>query len=225
MPTLRLVGPGRAGTAVARALGAAGWSLMPPLGRGDDLARAGDGVDVVLIGTPDAAISGVAAAIEPGDAVVVHLAGSLGLDVLAPHRRRGSLHPLVSIPTPDTDVRGAWFAVDGEATSLVDDLRGTAVRPTDRAAHHAAACVSANHLVALLGQVERIAGQAGVPLDAYLDLAEQALANVRALGPSKALTGPVARGDHATVERHRRAIDPSELALYDAAANAARRLT
>jgi predicted short-subunit dehydrogenase-like oxidoreductase (DUF2520 family) len=227
MPTLRLVGPGRAGTAVARALAAAGWDLTEPLGRADDPTDAAAGVDLVLLGTPDAAVSTVAAAIRPvPTTVVAHLAGSLGLDVLAPHERRASLHPLVSIPTPDTDVRGAWFAVDGDplATDLVHALGGTAVHPTDRAAHHAAACIAANHLVALLGQVERVAATAGVPLDAYLDLAEQALANVRALGPAKALTGPVARGDLATVERHRRALDPAELALYDAAAGAARRL-
>lgn len=227
MPTLRLVGPGRAGTAVGRALATAGWVGEPPLGRGDDLTPAAAGVDLLLIATPDAAVTEVARAVEPvATTVVAHLAGSLGLDALDPHPRRASLHPLVSIPTPGTDVRGAWFAVDGDAlaTALVDDLGGTAVHPTDRVAHHAAACVAANHLVALLGQVERIAAQAGVPLDAYLDLAEQALANVRALGPAEALTGPVARGDAATVERHRGAIDPAERPLYDAAADAARRL-
>jgi predicted short-subunit dehydrogenase-like oxidoreductase (DUF2520 family) len=227
MPTLRLVGPGRAGTALARALTHAGWVEAAPVTRTGDPTHAARGVDLLVISTPDAAVAAVAAAVEPvATTVVAHLAGSLDLDVLAPHGRRASIHPLVSIPTPDTDLRHRWFAVDGDplAGRVVADLGGTAVHPTDRAAHHAAASIAANHLVALLGQVERVAARAGVPLDAYLDLAEQALANVRTMGPAAALTGPVKRGDTATVERHRRALDPAELPLYDAAADAARAL-
>lgn len=229
MPTLRVVGPGRAGSAVSRALADAGWARAEPVRRGDDPAGAAAGVDLLLLSTPDGAVAGVAAAVEPvPTTVVAHLAGSLGLDALAGHERRASLHPLVSIPSSDTDVRGAWFAVAGDPLvhDLVAVLGGRAVEVPDdrRALHHAAACIAANHLVALLGQVERVAAEAGVPLEAYLDLAQQALANVRDLGPAVALTGPIARGDQATVERHRRALDPSELALYDAAADGARRL-
>src|SRR4051812_2070639 len=229
MPTLRLVGPGRAGTALCRALTDAGWDATEPVRRGDDPRAAAAGVDLLVLATPDAAVATVAAAVEPvATTVVAHLAGSLGLDVLTGHSRRASLHPLVSIPSSDTDLRGAWFAVAGDPLvgEVVAALGGRAVSVDDdhRAAHHAAASIAANHLVALLGQVERVAATAGVPLDAYLDLAAQALANVRVLGPAAALTGPVARGDEGTVARHRAALDPSELALYDAAADAARRL-
>ena len=65
---------------------------------------------------------------------------------------------------------------------------------------------------------------AGVPLDAYLDLVRATVDNVADLGPRDALTGPVSRGDHATVQRHLEAIDPSEHAAYEAMADAARRL-
>ena len=78
--------------------------------------------------------------------------------------------------------------------------------------------------MALLGQVERVAAMAGVPLDAYLDLVRATLDNVTELGPAAALTGPVARGDWATVERHRAALPPDELMAYDALVAAARRL-
>src|SRR5438105_6633786 len=92
--SLRVIGPGRAGTSLARALAEAGWRVLPPLGRGDDVRAAardvdGEGVDLLVIATPDGAIGAVAAAVEPVErTVVAHLAGSIGLDVLAPHRRR-----------------------------------------------------------------------------------------------------------------------------------------
>ena len=151
--------------------------------------------------------------------VVAHLAGSLGLDVLAPHPRRAALHPLVSLPDAEVGARrlraGAWFAVAGDPPgslalmeALVADLGGRSftVADADRAAYHAAAAIASNHLVALLGQVERVAAGAGVPLEAYLDLVRATLDNVAEMGPAAALTGPVARGDWATVERHRAAL-------------------
>ena len=78
--------------------------------------------------------------------------------------------------------------------------------------------------MALLGQVERVAATAGVPLEAYLDLVRATVDNVAALGPAAALTGPVARGDWATVDRHLAALDPSERPAYEAMAEQTRRL-
>jgi len=206
---------------MTRALADAGWSVAPALGRGDDLRSAAADVDLLLLTVPDAAIERVAAQVAPVDGcVVAHCAGSLGLDVLGPHPRRAAIHPLVAIPTPETVVRGAWFAVAGDqlAREVVAELRGRPVEVADedRAAYHAAACIASNHLVGLLGQVERVAASAGVPLDAFLALARQSIDNVSTHGPRNALTGPVRRGDRVTIERHRAAIDPDELAAYDA---------
>lgn len=229
MPTLRVVGPGRAGSSMARALAATGWTVAEPVRHGQEVTAAATGVDLVLVATPDAVVAEVAAAIEPQPgAVVAHLAGSLGLEVLAPHERRAAIHPLRSIPNPGTDLRGAWFAVAGDrlAEQVVDELGGhrVAVADADRAAYHAAACIASNHLVALLGQAQRVAATAGVPLAAYLDLVRQTVDNVAALGPVDALTGPVRRGDAATVARHLAALDPDERVAYEAMADAARRL-
>ena len=229
MPELCLIGPGAAGHSVATGLVAAGWELSSTLGRGDDVGGAAAGVDLVLIATPDAAIAGVAAAVAPVEGTVVaHLAGSLGPDALAPHHRRACLHPVVSMPRDDTPLAGAWFAVAGDpmAERLVRDLRGRAVVVADehRTLHHAAATIAANHLVALLGQVARVASLAGVPLEAYLALAHGALGNVERLGPAAALTGPVRRGDEATVARHLGALPADERDAYRALADAARRL-
>lgn len=229
MPKFRLIGPGRAGRSLAAGLTAAGWEAAGELGRGDDVVAAGVGVDAVVIATPDPAIAAVASALRPvGTTVVLHLAGSLGLEVLAPHRRRAAVHPIVSMPTERTPLAGAWFAVTGDplADRMVADLGGRSVRVADddRVSHHAAATIAANHLVALLGQVERVAATAAVPLAAYLALARGALDNVERLGPAAALTGPVRRGDEATVARHLEALDASERPAYEALAAAARRL-
>jgi len=229
---VRIIGPGRAGTALARALTAARWDVATPLGRGDDLARAAWGVDLLVIATPDDSVRDVARTVEPAPATVVaHMAGSLGLGALAPHRRRATVHPLVALPTPALGARrlvGAWFAVAGDplAHDVVRALRGRSFEVTDadRPTYHAAAVVASNHLVALLGQVERLSEAAGVPFEAYVDLARATLDNVAALGPAAALTGPAARGDEATIRRHLRALPPDERRAYRALADAARRL-
>ncbi|MCO8128168.1 DUF2520 domain-containing protein [Acidimicrobiia bacterium EGI L10123] len=227
----RIIGPGRAGGALATALTSAGWRVDGPLGRDHDPATATSGARIVLLAVPDGDVADLAASLAPGDAVVAHVAGSLGLDVLAPHLRVASVHPLVSLPDADIGARrlaGAWFAVAGDpvATEAVEALGGRAVEiaDEDRTAYHAAAAVAANHLVALLGQVERLARQVGVPLEAYLDLARGALDNVAEVGPAAALTGPVARGDRATVARHLAAIPEDERTIYAVLAEAAQRL-
>jgi pantoate--beta-alanine ligase len=194
---------------------------------------AAKGVDVLVIATPDSAIAAVAAGVVPDpDTVVVHLSGALGLDVLAPHPRRASLHPLVPLPSEEVGrVRlrsGITFAVAGDpvAGDLARLLDGSVVVVEDehRAAYHAAACMASNHLVALMGQVQRVAASAGLDLDTFVGLARAALTDVAELGPVPALTGPAARGDDATLDRHRQTLDPSELPGYEAGVALARRL-
>jgi predicted short-subunit dehydrogenase-like oxidoreductase (DUF2520 family) len=196
------------------------------------VAGAADGVDLLVIATPDAAVAEVAARVEPGaETVVAHLAGSLGLDVLEGHPRPASVHPLVALPDPDVGaerLRGAWFALAGDpfVRTVVDDLAGQwfTIADEDRAAYHASACIASNHLVALLGQAERVGAAAGVPREAFLDLVRATVENVARLGPARALTGPAARGDIETLARHRAALDPSEVEAYDAMVALARRL-
>lgn len=230
---VRIVGPGRAGRSLAGALGEIGWEVLGLLGRDDRLVDAASGTDLLVIATPDAAVAEVAASVTPVEGcVVAHMAGSLGLDVLAPHARRAALHPLVSLPNAELGSArlraGAWFAVAGDplVTAIVTDLGGRSftVRDEHRAAYHAAAAIASNHLVALMGQVERVAEVAGVPREVFDDLARRSLESVSALGPAAALTGPAARGDEATLDRHRAALDASELPAYEAMVDQARRL-
>lgn len=251
-----LVGPGRAGTAMAEALIRAGWTLASVAGRTAtapsvvrmadrfaatpvDVADAGAGASVVLVATPDAAISEVSEALAGSlgrSAMVVHLAGSVGLDVFdplaaaRPDARLAAVHPLQTLPgRPDDAARliGSWFAVEGvpEAGFVVEAVGGRAFTVTNRALYHAAACVASNHFVALMGQVERLAAGAGVPPEAFVPLVEATLANIAGAGVGDSLTGPVARGDVATVARHLDALPAEERPSYRAMAREALRLT
>lgn len=227
--SVRIVGGGRAGTSFEGALRAAGWAVEVIAHSSDALADAAHGVPLVLLCVPDARIRETAERITPDpDTVVAHCAGASGLDVLGSHPRSASVHPLVSLADPVTGARrlhGAWFAVAGDPTvrAVVDALHGRYVEVPDeaRATYHAAAAIASNHLVALLGQVERVASTIGVPLEAFLDLAAGSLENVAELGPAQALTGPVARGDWETVRAHLEALDPEERAAYRAMADQA----
>jgi predicted short-subunit dehydrogenase-like oxidoreductase (DUF2520 family) len=233
MLSFRIVGPGRAGTSLAAALSARGWAFAGFLGRHDDLSGAARGVDVLVLATPDDAIAEVAATVTPVETTtVVHLSGSLGLDALDPHPLRAAVHPLVPLPNGEVGAArlraGVTFAVAGGpvAHAMVEALGGRLVEVADddRAAYHAAACIAANHVVALLGQVERVAASVGLDLESFLPLTRAAVDDVDALGAAAALTGPARRGDWATLSRHLDALPEGERAGYQAGAALATRL-
>jgi predicted short-subunit dehydrogenase-like oxidoreductase (DUF2520 family) len=123
----------------------------------------------------------------------------------------------------------AGDAITGQVAEALGG-RTVEVEDRDRATYHAAASIAANHLVALIGQVERVAATIGLPLEAFAGLLHAATDDALALGPRRALTGPAARGDWDTVERHRGALagmagHRTELAAYDALVGLARRLS
>jgi predicted short-subunit dehydrogenase-like oxidoreductase (DUF2520 family) len=227
LDSIAIVGAGRLGTTLAAALGAGGESV---LGRGAD-AR---GASVVLLCVPDGEIAAAAAVVEAGP-LVGHCSGATGLDVLAPHEAF-SLHPLMTVPAgaaPDV-LRGAGCAIDGstpralavaEALAARLGLTPTRVADEDRAAYHAAASIASNFLVTLEGAAERLAASAGVDRALLVPLVRAAVDNWAARGAEDALTGPIARGDEATVARQRAAVAeraPDLLPLFDALVDATR---
>lgn len=231
MATVRVIGPGRAGMSLALALEGAGWPVLGIIRRHEPVAEAARGVDLLVVATADREVADVAGAVRPvATTVVAHLAGSLGPEALAGHVRRAAVHPLVTLPEPEIGAArlagGAFFAVAGDplGESMVEALGGRVIKVADRASYHAAACIASNHLVALLGQAQRVAAAAGVALEPLLGLAAGALEDVSRLGPQGALTGPAARNDEATLRRHRAVLPAPELAAYDALAEQARRL-
>jgi len=229
---VRIIGRGRAGASFAAALSGRVAAVDHIGGRSDAVSSAGDDVDLVLVCVPDGAITDVVGRIGQTDAVVAHVAGSVGIDALGDHRRTAAIHPLVALPDSELGSRrllsGATFAVagDGVAAAVVELLGGRAIEVSDadRTTYHAAAAIASNHVVGLLGQAERVAATIGIPLDAYLDLVRVTVENVASLGPAAALTGPAARGDEDTIARHRAVLDPSERDAYDAMVELCRRL-
>lgn len=227
-----LVGAGRVGTALAVALPAAGVPVAGPFGRGFD----GAGHEIVLLCVPDGQIAGAAGAIRPRDGLLVgHTSGATTLDVLAPHAAFG-LHPLMTVPRAGARFAGTGCAVAGSteaarrtATALARALgmHSTVIADADRAAYHAAAAMASNYLVTLQDAAERLLATTGADRDLMVPLVEAAVANWARHGGPAALTGPIARGDEATVARQRAVVaerTPGDLALFDVLADRTRAL-
>jgi len=227
---LAIVGRGRLGNAIAHSLGAAGCAFTGPLGRGADAAGAG----VVLLCVPDMEIASAAARLAPGS-TVGHCSGATGLDVLAPHEAF-SLHPLMTVTGDGVDFAGAGAAIAGStphalrvATDLAAALKlnPVEVAAADRPAYHAAASIASNFLITIEAAAERLAASAGLDRALLVPLVRQTVENWATLGPRRALTGPVARGDEATVELQRRAVEDRAadlLPMFEALVEATRTL-
>jgi len=221
-----IVGAGRLGHALAAALRDAGLEVEGPLGRGEQPEA-----PVVLLTVPDGEIR--AAAEATAAPLIGHCSGATTLDVFG-DREGFSLHPLMTVPEHGATFAGAGCAVAGTsdralevARRLAATLQMTAVEvpDEDRAAYHAAASIAANFLVTLEGAAERLAATAGVPRELLVPLARAALENWAANGAEQALTGPVARGDEATIARQREAIEqraPDLVEAFDALVAASR---
>ncbi|MGZ4170526.1 MAG: DUF2520 domain-containing protein [Solirubrobacteraceae bacterium] len=227
-----VIGNGRLGNALADALRTAGSTVTGPLGRG----AAPQDVDVVLLCVPDGEIAAAAALVAPGVALG-HCSGATGLEVLAGHDAF-SLHPLMTVTTESTGAifAGAGAAVAGTSPDMLALARTLAARlgmrpidiaSADRIAYHAAASIASNFLVTLEAAAERLAETVGMERSDLVPLVRATVENWAALGPERALTGPVARGDEATVARQRQAIAeraPELVALFDTLVDATRAL-
>jgi predicted short-subunit dehydrogenase-like oxidoreductase (DUF2520 family) len=232
-----IIGAGRMGAGLARALAAAGVPVkLAGRVRNPDDTRA---AKLVLLATPDDAIGRLAAELaREGDIgaghVVLHLSGVL--DRLALHALAdtgaglGSFHPLQSIAEPATAperLKGAYAGLEGDSRALdagdhlAETLGMRAVRlaPGTKTVYHAGAVFASNFVVVLAAVAEELARRAGAsPADAaalYLPLLQGTVANLT-LGPVEALTGPVRRGDAATVRAHLAALDDDQRRLYRA---------
>jgi predicted short-subunit dehydrogenase-like oxidoreductase (DUF2520 family) len=196
------------------------------------LARAAEGSGSVLLAVSDRAIGEVAAAlarVRPASwtgRVVLHAAGALGTEPLAPlvacGARPGVLHPLQCLGDTDDPVRllaGAGARIEGHARAR--EVAGRLARAAGlvvlgrrdwdaaaRATYHAAAALASNDVVALLGDAVDLLRRAGLShqaaLAALLRLTRGTLDVVAAAGVTAALTGPAARGDAATLRAHAR---------------------
>ena len=229
---IRVIGPGRAGSTIAARLRERGGRVV--------LAREPGPGDVVLLAVPDRAIAEVAASVEPGP-WVGHLSGATTLEALAPHgERRFALHPLMTF-RGDADpgqLDGAFAAIGGASPAAVGLARELSallgVTPfelaeRDRARYHAAACIAGNFLSTIYATATRLDESIGFcdAKRALYPLMRATLENARADARGFALTGPIARGDGATVAAHLAALadDPGAVELYRVLARATEELS
>jgi predicted short-subunit dehydrogenase-like oxidoreductase (DUF2520 family) len=213
----------------ALALAAAEAGVPGFSGRQPPLAEVGQ-AKLVILAVRDAAISEVAAMLAAGGfldhaPVLLHCSGAVSAEAAmqpaAPMAGGyGILHPLRAM-APGVLVEsfeGTTFGVQGDkagraaAASLCSALAGNLLplEASQLPAYHAAAVTASNYVVALLHMAESLASAAGMDSEAtrkgLMDLAEGAIAGVRREGTLAALTGPIRRGDRATVEGHLQAL-------------------
>ncbi len=213
LPSIAIVGPGRLGRSLEALLAERSFPV-PLVGRGEVVPL----VDVVVLAVPDRALAAAAAALPRGP-IVLHCSGAATVDILAPHRPRGSWHPLMTFPgsevaLPDLDGVPAAVAGDPEAVAVAVALtRALGMAPLhvtgDRRLYHASAVLAGNLATVLLAEAARALEAAGVEATearrALFPLAQQSLRNAIE-DPARALTGPVVRGDLSTLDGHRDAL-------------------
>jgi predicted short-subunit dehydrogenase-like oxidoreductase (DUF2520 family) len=196
--------------------------------------------DVVIIAVPDDAVGRVAAGLARSGMswagrFVFHTSGLLPARVLEPLRKRGahiaSVHPVQSFPRKDAPAsifRGITWGVEGDpaavaaAEEMVRSLRGNVLllSEKDKPLYHAACGLASNAMIALEWTASGLLGAAGIGEKAatgmLFPLVQGTLQNVNNLGLEKALTGPILRGDVATVRKHLEALrdDPQARGVY-----------
>jgi predicted short-subunit dehydrogenase-like oxidoreductase (DUF2520 family) len=172
--------------------------------------------------------------------VVLHLSGVHGQEALGPlvssRAALGSLHPLQTLAEPERAperLRGAWAAVEGmpravaAAERLAGDLgmRPFRIATKAKAIYHAGAVFASNYLVVVEAVAQRLLRHAGLSdADAWAalrPLVEGTFENLSRAEPREALTGPVARGDTATILRHLESLAVDDAKLYRALGRAA----
>ncbi len=206
-------------------------------GSAQELARH---ADLVFITTPDDAIGPVAASVtwRPGQGVV-HCSGALSLEVLRPAAEQGAsvggFHPFQTLAGLDdlaeaaARLRGVSFAVAGQGwvpehlARMAAGLGGRtiSIADADRPLYHASAILACGFLAALLQCAASLWHEMGFPateaMDALQPLAQATLNNVARHGVVASVTGPVVRGDVATVQAHLEALSqrlPELVPLY-----------
>ena len=201
--SIHVIGSGRVGSAVAARLSERGVAV-----------RAGRTVEgdpqLVLLCVPDTAIAEVARALSPGP-LVAHVSGATPLSALDPHVRRFSVHPLQTFTRSRgaEQLDGAWAAVTAETEEtraaglwLAEalGLRPFELADSARTLYHAGAVFASNYVVTLHRAASLLLESAGAPPEALVPLMSRTIEN------DFELTGPISRGDWATVEAHRAAI-------------------
>lgn len=168
--------------------------------------------DVTLIATSDDAIAEVSARLRPSSGIVAHTAGAVDLAVLGPHEHRGVLWPIQTLSHgAPTDLSDIPLIVDGNTPTARDmmlklarSISGSVLQLShaQRERMHLAAVITSNLPVFLVREAQRLLRQENLPPDLLMPLWRTTAANVSAIGPEHALTGPARRGDTRSIHKH-----------------------
>lgn len=195
-------------------------------GYADLPAKITSGAQVVFITTPDREVANVAKTIAGAGGfnkaqVVVHTSGLLPAAVLAAAKIAGAnvaaFHPVQSFAGVEDAVANlpsTYFSIQGDQGAvevlqqITKDLQGSSfvISAQDKPLYHAAAVVASNYLVTVIHLATSLFVELGVEreqsLQALLPLIRGTLNNIEHKGTLQALTGPVERGDAATLQSH-----------------------
>jgi predicted short-subunit dehydrogenase-like oxidoreductase (DUF2520 family) len=196
-----------------------------------------EAADLIFITTPDDVIAKTASALnwQPGKSVV-HCSGAHSTGILSEARRQGALtgafHPLqtfASVKYAIQNMPGSAFGIEGEepllATlkELAKALDGTpqVLRPEDKVLYHTSAVIASNYLVTLVKVATDLwvdfGATRGEAISALMPLIKGTLNNIQNVGIPNCLTGPIARGDAGTIQKHLDALGklaPDILSIY-----------
>lgn len=234
---LAVIGPGRAGGALAIAALAAGHRVETVPGPSGAIppelaetrarnAAALSPCDLLLLATPDDVIEETArrlASDPPPAGTVAHLSGFASLDRLKALEQAGMeigcLHPLQTLPSPRRGaaaLQGSTAAITArtqEAAALLGSfaqslgISGFPLEDRSKPLYHAGAATVALGVATALGVAADLFDGAGVSFYQARSLATRVLENCFEIGPDQALTGPVVRGDQGTIAGHLKAAE------------------
>jgi predicted short-subunit dehydrogenase-like oxidoreductase (DUF2520 family) len=186
-----------------------------------------DAAELVFITTPDDVIAQVCGEVEWHEGQsVVHCSGAHSVDILEPAKKLGAavgaFHPLQTFADVGQAVEnlpGSTFALEAEEPllstlkelTLLLNGNWVELKPGDKVLYHAAAVFACNYLVTLVKLALDLWLDFGVSSKeatrALLPLLTGTINNIDNIGLPDCLTGPVARGDSDTIERHLRALE------------------
>ena len=205
-----------------------------------DTAQAlADDMDFVFITTPDDIIGQVAAQVKwHAGQTVIHCSGANSTAILAPAREAGChigcMHPcntFASIEQSLENLLGSKFTLEAEEPVLTDlkafaaSLKGSwmTLREKDKALYHAAVCIACNYMYTVVEMGVELFRHFGISMEdatsACMPILKGTINNIENVGFPGCLTGPIARGDVGTIQKHVAALqerEPAFVPLYKA---------
>lgn len=190
--------------------------------------------ELIFLSVKDEAIESVSnqlcKAIDLKGKTLVHCSGTYVSDILMPAKKEGaftaSMHPLKAVTKSSRTFADSWFDVEGDenAVLLLEQIvarlnaKCLPISADAKPYLHASAVVASNYIVVLAELVSRISSEADLDkrtiIEALMPLMRSTLSNIEELGPADALTGPVARGDAATIAKHLELLKNNSQVLY-----------